>query len=143
MTVNLQHNPIPFKAKILVFGFIRAESAVIGLLKGCIGIFISIITTLFCGAVSRTHIYLSDSIVTFVKVINCGLIPMLVNCNFTSNQAEFRSQPFITLGFSARLIQRSSKVKNSQYNCILNYRSKDKQTITDLVRNSGISSEKE
>ena len=68
-----------FKAKILVLGFIRAESAVIGLLKGCNGILISIITTLFCGAVSRTHIYLSDSMVTFVKVINCGLIPMLVN----------------------------------------------------------------
>lgn len=62
---------IPFKARILEFGFIRAESAVIGLLKGCIGIFISIITTLFCGAASRTHMYLSDSIVTFVKVMNC------------------------------------------------------------------------
>jgi hypothetical protein len=61
---------LPFKARILEFGFMRAESAVIGRLNGCIGMFISIITTLFCGAVSRTHIYLSDSIVTFVNVIN-------------------------------------------------------------------------
>lgn len=65
---------IPFKARILEFGFMSAESAVIGLLKGCDGILISIITTLFCGAVSRTHIYFSDSIVTFVKVMNCALI---------------------------------------------------------------------
>lgn len=63
-------NALPFKARILEFGFIRAESAVIGLLRGCMGIFISIITTLFCGDVSRTHIYLSDSIVTFVNVMN-------------------------------------------------------------------------
>jgi hypothetical protein len=40
---------------------------------------ISIITTLFCGEVSRTQMYLSDSIVTFVKVMNCGLIPILGN----------------------------------------------------------------
>ena len=38
---------LPFKARILESGFIRAESAVIGLLRGCIGILISIITTLF------------------------------------------------------------------------------------------------
>lgn len=37
----------PFSAKILEFGFISAESAVIGRLKGCIGMLISIITTLF------------------------------------------------------------------------------------------------
>lgn len=65
------NSQIPFKARILEFGFIRAESAVIGLLRGCIGIFISMITTLFCGAVSRTQIYLSDSIVTLVNVMNC------------------------------------------------------------------------
>ena len=61
---------LPFKARILEFGFMSAESAVIGRLSGCIGMCMSIITTLFCGAVSRTHIYLSDSIVTFVNVIN-------------------------------------------------------------------------
>lgn len=72
----------PFNARILVLGFISAESAVIGLLRGCIGILISMITTLFCGAVSRTHIYLSDSIVTCVNVINCGLIPKLGNCKY-------------------------------------------------------------
>lgn len=71
---------IPLRAKILESGFIRAESAVIGLLKGCIGMLISTITTLFWGDVSRTHIYFSDSIVTFVNVINCWLIPMLGNC---------------------------------------------------------------
>lgn len=76
--LTTQHNhTIPFKANILLLGFISAESAVIGLLNGCIGMFISIITTLFCGAVSRTQIYLSDSIVTCVNVMNCGLIPML------------------------------------------------------------------
>lgn len=72
---------IPFNARILEFGFISAESAVIGLLKGCIGILISIITILFCGEVSRTHMYLSDSIVTCVNVMNCGLIPTLGSCN--------------------------------------------------------------
>uniref|UniRef100_A0A2P2MB29 Clathrin heavy chain 1-like n=1 Tax=Rhizophora mucronata TaxID=61149 RepID=A0A2P2MB29_RHIMU len=39
--------------------------------------FISMITTLFCGAVSLTHRYFSDSIVTCVKFMNCGLIPRL------------------------------------------------------------------
>lgn len=34
-------------------------------------------TTLFCGDVSRTQMYLSDSIVTCVNVMNCGLIPRL------------------------------------------------------------------
>ena len=78
----------PFRANILEFGFIRAESAVIGRLKGWFGMLISTITTLFCGAVSRTHINLSDSIVTFVKVMNCGLIPMLVSCNHHKTQSE-------------------------------------------------------
>jgi len=72
---------LPFKARILELGFIRAESAVIGLLKGWFGMVISIMTTLFWGEVSRTHIYLSDSIVTCVNVMNCVLMPMLGNCN--------------------------------------------------------------
>ena len=88
----LNMNSIPFKANILVLGFISAESAVIGLLKGCIGIFISIITTEFCGEVSRMHIYLSDSMVTLVNVMNCGLIPMLVNCNSTSKHKTISTQ---------------------------------------------------
>lgn len=79
---KIDNDVLPFKARILEFGFISAESAVMGLLKGCIGILISIITTLFCGAVSRTHMYLSDSIVTWVNVMNCGLIPMLGSCNY-------------------------------------------------------------
>lgn len=78
---TIDNHILPFKARILEFGFISAESAVIGLLKGCIGILISTITTLFCGEVSRTHIYLSDSIVTWVNVMNCGLIPMLGSCH--------------------------------------------------------------
>lgn len=76
----------PFNARILVFGFISAESAVMGLLKGWFGILISIITILFCGAVSRTQIYLSDSMVTCVKVINCGLIPTVGSCNHQITQ---------------------------------------------------------
>lgn len=74
------HIWLPFNARILVLGFIRAESAVIGLLKGCVGILMSIITTLFCGEVSPTQMYLSDSIVTCVKVICCWLIPTLGSC---------------------------------------------------------------
>lgn len=79
----IQHDTgadIPLRARILEFGFMRAESAVIGLLRGWFGIFISMITTLFCGAVSRTHMHLSDSIVTLANVMNCGLIPMLGSC---------------------------------------------------------------
>jgi hypothetical protein len=41
----------------------------------------SMMTTLFCGEVSRTQMYLSDSMVTWVKVTNCGAIPRLVSCN--------------------------------------------------------------
>ena len=70
----------PLSARILVLGFIRAESAVIGRRRGCIGMVMSIMTTLFCGAVSLTQMYLSDSMVTCVKVMNCGLIPTLANC---------------------------------------------------------------
>lgn len=62
-----------------VFGFMSAESAVMGLLNGCIGMVMSIMTTLFCGDVSLTHIYFSDSIVTWVNVMNCGFIPRLVS----------------------------------------------------------------
>lgn len=39
----------------------------------------STITTLFCGAVSLMHMYFSDSIVTCVKFMNCGLIPRVDN----------------------------------------------------------------
>lgn len=43
------------------------------------GMAMSIMTTLFCGAVSLMQMYLSDSMVTCVKVINCGLMPTLPN----------------------------------------------------------------
>jgi hypothetical protein len=58
-----------------------AESAVMGLRRGWLGMAMSMMTTLFCGEVSRTQMYLSDSMVTWVKVTNCGAIPRLVSCN--------------------------------------------------------------
>jgi hypothetical protein len=61
----------PFRAKTLLAGFINAESAVIGLLSGWLGMLISMITTLLLGAVSLTQMYFSDSIVTCVNVMNC------------------------------------------------------------------------
>ena len=57
-----------------------AESAVIGRLNGCIGMAISTITTLLDGAVSLTQMNLSDSMVTWVKEMNCWLTPSVVNC---------------------------------------------------------------
>lgn len=91
-----KHELVPFRARILELGFIRAESAVIGRLNGCMGMLISIITTLFCGEVSRTHIYLSDSIVTWVKVMNWGLIPTLGSCSNTHTPKQIsQSTPYI------------------------------------------------
>lgn len=60
--------------------------------NGCDGIDISIITTLFCGDVSRTQMYLSDSIVTCVNVTNCWLMPRLVSCNATPSQHAHTTQ---------------------------------------------------
>jgi hypothetical protein len=56
-----------------------AESAVIGRRSGCMGMAMSMMTTLFCGEVSRTQMYFSDSMVTWVKVTNCGAMPRLVS----------------------------------------------------------------
>jgi hypothetical protein len=81
---------VPLRARILELGFMRAESAVIGRLSGCMGMFMSMITTLFCGAVSLTHMYLSDSIVTCVNVMNCGLIPTLGNYINNNNLIQIR-----------------------------------------------------
>ena len=67
-------------ARILVFGFMSAESAVMGRRRGCMGMAMSMMTTLFCGEVSRTQMYFSDSMVTWVKVTNCGAMPRLVSC---------------------------------------------------------------
>lgn len=83
---------VPFKARILELGFIKAESAVIGRLKGCMGKFMSMMTTLFCGAVSLMQMYLSDSIVTCVKFMNCVLIPMLGNCNKNNNRKKKKNE---------------------------------------------------
>ena len=56
------------------------ESVVIGRRSGCMGMAMSMMTTLFCGEVSRTQMYFSDSMVTWVKVTNCGAMPRLVSC---------------------------------------------------------------
>jgi len=56
-----------------------AESAVMGRRSGCMGMAMSMMTTLFCGEVSRTQMYFSDSMVTWVKVTNCGAMPRLVS----------------------------------------------------------------
>jgi hypothetical protein len=53
---------------------------VIGRRSGCIGMAMSMMTTLFCGEVSRTQMYFSDSMVTWVNVTNCGAMPRLVSC---------------------------------------------------------------
>ncbi|RWW04572.1 hypothetical protein BHE74_00031459 [Ensete ventricosum] len=63
---HLKEKKKPFRARILASGFIKAESAVIGLLNGCMGMLMSMMTKLFCGAVSLTHMYLSDSMVTCI-----------------------------------------------------------------------------
>jgi hypothetical protein len=71
---------VPLSARILAFGFMSAESAVMGRRSGCVGMAMSMMTTLFCGEVSRTQMYFSDSMVTWVKVTNCGAMPRLVSC---------------------------------------------------------------
>ena len=71
---------LPLSARILVLGFMSAESAVMGLRRGWLGMAMSMMTTLFCGEVSRTQMYLSDSMLTWVKVMNWGAIPRLVSC---------------------------------------------------------------
>ena len=55
----------------LLTGFIKADSAVIGRLRGDVGLAMSTMTTLLLAPVSRMQMNLSDSIVTFVKEINC------------------------------------------------------------------------
>lgn len=62
---------VALSAITLLAGFIKADSAVIGRLRGDIGDAMSTITTLLDAPVSRTQMNLSDSIVTFVKEINC------------------------------------------------------------------------
>ena len=71
----------PLSARILVLGFMSAESAVMGRRSGCMGMAMSTMTTLFCGEVSRTQMYFSDSMVTWVKVTNWGAMPRLVSCS--------------------------------------------------------------
>ncbi len=71
---------VALRAITLLAGFISAESAVIGRLSGLSGAAMSTITTEFVGPVSRMQMYLSLSIVTLVKEMNCGLMPRLGSC---------------------------------------------------------------
>jgi hypothetical protein len=79
-------------ARILVLGFMSAESAVIGRRSGCMGMAMSMMTTLFCGEVSRTQMYFSDSMVTWVKVTNCGAMPRLVSCGQARGHCQWISE---------------------------------------------------
>lgn len=76
--------PLPATAALsamtLATGFIRAESAVMGRRRGAPGLATSTITTLFWAPVSRTQMYLSLSIVTFVNDTNCWLMPSAGSC---------------------------------------------------------------
>lgn len=83
----------PFRARTLLVGFMRAESAVMGRRRGWLGVDMSIITTLFCGDVSRTQMYLSDSMVTCVNVTNCWFMPKLVSCIATRKRAQITPFP--------------------------------------------------
>lgn len=83
----------PFRARTLLVGFMSAESAVMGRRRGWLGIDISMMTTLFWGEVSRTQMYLSDSIVTCVNVTNCWFMPKLVSCIATLERAQRNPRP--------------------------------------------------
>jgi NAD/NADP transhydrogenase beta subunit len=89
----------------LLVGFIKAESAVMGRRSGCEGMDMSMITTLFCGDVSRTQMNLSDSIVTCVKVMNCWLMPRLVSV----------SASFIVMGALAVAMATEDNERDAQY----------------------------
>ena len=71
---------VALRAITLLTGFIKADSAVIGRLIGVVGEAMSTMTTLLLAPVSRMQMNLSDSMVTFVKEMNCWLTPMLGNC---------------------------------------------------------------
>lgn len=72
---------VAFRAITLLAGFIKADSAVIGRLIGVVGEAISTMTTLLLAPVSRIQMNLSDSMVTFVKDMNCWLTPIFGNCS--------------------------------------------------------------
>ncbi len=73
--------------------------------SGCEGMDMSMITTLFCGDVSRTQMNLSDSIVTCVKVMNCWLMPRLVSV----------STSFIVMGALAVAMATEDNERDAQY----------------------------
>lgn len=68
-----------------------AESAVIGRRCGSVGVAMSMMTTCTCPLTSsRMHMYLSLSMVSDAKLMNCGLIPTLVS--WTSCEGESREE---------------------------------------------------
>ena len=70
-------------------GFIIAESADIGLLIGCCGVAISIMTTWLESPIfSRTQIYLSDSIVRVLNPIVAALMPTDVSCKLGDDMRQ-------------------------------------------------------
>ncbi len=73
--------------------------------SGCEGMDMSMITTLFCGDVSRTQMNFSDSIVTCVKVMNCWLMPRLVSV----------STSFIVMGALAVAMATEDNERDEQY----------------------------
>lgn len=105
--------------------------------SGCEGMDMSMITTLFCGDVSRTQMNLSDSIVTCVKVMNCWLIPRLVSV----------SASFIVMGALAVAMATEDNERDAQYKLSLSLaqsfdqepRKEDPQeTLTSGLRESSI-----
>ena len=71
---------LPFKAMTLLAGFMMAESAEMGLRMGLVGSERSMMTTWFVSPTfSRTHMNLSDSIVSDAKPMLDALMPTLVS----------------------------------------------------------------
>ena len=73
-------NYLALSAMTLATGFISALSAVMGRRSGCPGLAHSTMTTLLAAPVSRTQMNLSLSIVTLVKLMNCGFTPSVASC---------------------------------------------------------------
>lgn len=92
--------------------------------SGCEGMDMSMITTLFCGDVSRTQMNLSDSIVTCVKVMNCWLMPRLVNV----------SASFIVMGALAVAMATEDNERDAQYKLSLSLKASTKSRERKIRR---------
>jgi hypothetical protein len=74
--ISLMKVPLPLSAITLLAGFMMAESADIGLLIGLVASAKSIMTTCAVSPTfSRTHMKLSDSIVSVLNPMFAALIP--------------------------------------------------------------------